>query len=505
MYMSDRAHIKQERKLSILNKTFLYQAVIFIILLSGLLSSCLATPVPATVSTGTQPVADETVLPAAGEPLRITIGFTPSEKHVQNPERGLAGDAELDDPDYSQYYQDEYTIVYMDVRLDDYREIDLPREFLDEIDAWFSSMRQGGVKAIVRFSYNDGPYPDPEPDASLDQILRHIQQVEPLLKKNSDVIAWVEAGFIGAWGEWHASTNGLDDDMNAKRTILFSLLDAVPADRMVLLRYPVDIMTIFPNPLSRDEAFSGTYQSRVGFHNDCFLSSFDDEHTYGRDGVFSVDSEISYLAQISQYVPVGGESCAYNPPRSDCPKALDEIARLHFTQLSDGWHPDVLDAWAAQGCYEEIQDRLGYRFSLVSMTFNESVRPGGVLNVEITLKNSGFASLINPRYVYAILDGPAHFETVLDVDPRFWASGELSLLQMHLRLPATAPEGTYKLALWLPDSAVTLRNDSRYAIRFANDDVWDEKTGYNILTEVDVNSQGNGVVDPAATEFILLP
>jgi hypothetical protein len=76
---------------------------------------------------------------------------------------------------------------------------------------------------------------------------------------------------------------------------------------------------------------------------------------------------------------------------------------------------------------------------------------------------------------------------------------------MHLRLPATAPEGTYKLALWLPDSAVTLRNDSRYAIRFANDDVWDEKTGYNILTEVDVNSQGNGVVDPAATEFILLP
>ncbi len=483
-----------------LKKALFHRVLYSVWLLSGLVVSCSAPPASETAI-----VVETTSPPQSDERPLVTIFYTESAEGVQNPERGFAGDADLQDPDYSQYYQDQYTLVYVDVRLDEYREADLPPDFLGEMDAWFVSMRAGGVKAIVRFSYNDGPYPSPEPDASLEQILRHIQQLEPVLKRNSDVIAWVEAGFIGAWGEWHASTNGLDEDPDAKRKILFSLLDAVPVDRMILLRYPVDIMTMFPTPLSKADAFSGTYQSRVGFHNDCFLSSSDDEHTYGRDGVFAIDSEYDYLSQSTQYVPVGGESCAYNPPRSDCPTALEEIARLHFTELSDGWYPEVLDAWETQGCYDEIQNRLGYRFSLVSTVFNEAVQPGGILNVTVQLTNSGFASLLNPRPAYVILDGPARFEALLPVDPRFWASGEQSMFEMRLRLPASAPEGTYKLILWLPDASMTLRTDPRYAVRFANTGVWDAETGYNILTEVDVNSQAGGVIDPAESEFILLP
>jgi hypothetical protein len=50
-----------------------------------------------------------------------------------------------------------------------------------------------------------------------------------------------------------------------------------------------------------------------------------------------------------------------------------------------------------------------------------------------------------------------------------------------------------------------LRNDPRYAIQFANDGIWDEKTGYNILTEVDVDSAAGGMIDPSASEFIVLP
>ena len=488
-----------------LKKVFLYKVLCSIFLLSGSILACSALTVEETEVPELYPVVIETGLPELPEPPRVTVLFSESVESIQNPERGFAGDADLQDTDYSQYYQDQYTLVYADIRLDEYRETDLPLDFLGEMETWFASMRAGGVKAITRFSYNDGPYPNTEPDASLDQILKHIQQVGPILKRNSDVIAWVEAGFIGAWGEWHASTNGLDDDLNAKRSVLFALLDALPADRMVLLRYPVDIITIFPNPLSEDQAFSGTYQSRVGFHNDCFLSSFDDEHTYGRDGVFAIDSEMNYLSQSSQYVPVGGESCAYNPPRSDCPTALDEIAQLHFSELNDGWHPDVLDEWERQGCYTDIQNKLGYRFTLISTTFNEAVRPGGILNVDVALKNSGFASLINPRPVYVILDGPTRFETLLPVEPRFWASGEQAHIQMRLRLPVSAPEGTYKLALWLPDAATTLRNDPRYAIQFANDGVWDEKNGYNILTEIDVDSSADGMTDPAASEFIVLP
>ena len=47
-------------------------------------------------------------------------------------------------------------------------------------------------------------------------------------------------------------------------------------------------------------------------------------------------------------------------------------------------------------------------------------------------------------------------------------------------------QGDYKLYLNLPDPYPTLHDDPRYSIRLANDSVWDEATGYNLLTTVTV-------------------
>ena len=460
----------------------------FILFLVYLISSCSISPVRQTSRTP-EPltVVDENVpLPTATP--KTTIFFKESAENFPNPERGFAGYADLQASDHFQSYEEGYTLVHINIRLDEYREQDIPLKFLDEIDSWFSSIRENGVKAVLRFSYNDGPYPDPEPDASLEQILRHIQQLEPLLKENSDVIAWMEAGFIGAWGEWHTSTNKLDDDQDAKKKVLFSLLDALPSDRMVSLRYPMDIMKMFPTPLSRDDAYTGTYQSRVGFHNDCFLSGFDDEHTYARRGVFTLEQELDYLSQLTQFVPVGGESCAYNPPRGDCPDASMEVSLLHITELNDGWFPDVLDAWKEQGCYYEFQLKLGYRISLNSVTVNQEVSPGGILDMDVILENKGFASMVNPRPVYVVLDGPDRFQVELLEDPRFWMPGSETKFNARLQIPDSMPDGTYKLAIWLPDAYESLQNNPRYSVRFANEDVWDNKTGYNILGTVTIDS-----------------
>ena len=44
----------------------------------------------------------------------------------------------------------------------------------------------------------------------------------------------------------------------------------------------------------------------------------------------------------------------------------------------------------------------------------------------------------------------------------------------------------YKLYLNLPDPKPNLHNDPRYSIRLANENCWDETTGYNYLTTVTV-------------------
>lgn len=439
------------------------------------------------------------------EPPQVVEEYSASDEFFPNPERGFSTEIEFDDEDYAEYYEGGITLGYATFRLDEYREEELPAEFLANLDDWFGRIRGSGLKVIVRFAYNDGPYPFPEPDASLEQILIHIQQLTPILQKNADVIAWLEAGFVGAWGEWHTSTNGLDDDPQAKSEILFALLNALSPDRSILLRYPVDLMTNFPQPLSLETAFNGSNQARVGFHNDCFVSSPDDEKTYARDGIRSIEEEMNYLSATTRFVPVGGETCAYEPPRSDCPTALSEMQVLHFDEIGDGWYPETLQAWEAQGCYAEMESRLGYRLSLVSSSINERVAPGGIINLSIELENSGFSSIKNPRPLYLILDGETYYELLLPIDPRLWAAGENSTFTVQARIPADAPEGEYQVALWLPDAYESLREYPQYAVRFANPLVWDEDSGYNVIRSLRVDSRAEGETDPNAAEFSILP
>lgn len=483
--------------------------IYFVTLIAFLLVACSSglTPVTqtlqptfTTIPTVTPESTPTAILP---EPERISLNYEVSQEFVQNPERGFSSESDIEDTDLNEYYEDDVTLVYTTVYLDEYRESDIPPEILTQMETYFKNVRLGGVKVILRFTYNDGPYPNPEPDASLDQILRHIEQITPVLQSNADVIAWVEAGFVGAWGEWHASTNGLDKNIDAKQTILNSLLEAVPQDRSVLLRYPVDIMTIYPTPLTGEVAFSGTNQSRVGFHNDCFLASSNDENTFERDGVFTFQEELNYMGQSTQFVPVGGESCALNPPRSDCPTALQELAIFHYSELGDGWHPDVLNAWDTQGCYREIEDRMGYRLSLLESTVNEIVSPGGVLDLSVSLENSGFASPVNYRPVYLVLDGPTRFEVLLPVEARLWLPGKHSF-NTKIRLPASMIEGEYRLALWMPDSYDSLKNNPRYSVNFANYNLWEEASGYNILRTISVDPAAGGNVDSSASEFMVI-
>ena len=39
-------------------------------------------------------------------------------------------------------------------------------------------------------------------DAALPQMLKHIDQLKPLLQANEDVILSVQIGFIGVWGKF---------------------------------------------------------------------------------------------------------------------------------------------------------------------------------------------------------------------------------------------------------------------------------------------------------------
>jgi hypothetical protein len=105
--------------------------------------------------------------------------------------------------------------------------------------------------------------------------------------------------------------------------------------------------------------------------------------------------------------------------------------------------------------------------------------------VEFTIKNVGFGELFNPRNVEVVLRNNSTGDLLtaaLSADPRFWAGGETDFITTQLAIPDNLPEGIYSIGLWMPDIEATLRNDVRFAIRFANEGVWEAATGINILT-----------------------
>ena len=168
-----------------------------LLLISLLAASCL----PAPVTVPPSPIARTETPPSADIPLQH-ITFTPSAADIPNPERGFYEGVELGETDLTwRPAETGNHLLYLNARLDDYRDRDLTDEYLAELEDFFIAARQAGLKTIVRFSYNDGEtYPAPAPDASLEQVLRHIEQLAPVLEVNKDVIAWFEAGFIGAIG-----------------------------------------------------------------------------------------------------------------------------------------------------------------------------------------------------------------------------------------------------------------------------------------------------------------
>jgi hypothetical protein len=431
---------------------------------------------------------------ASPEPEIVTHTFTATDLPILNPERGFFTPYELPgSPGFSPVRATGNTLVHLNIRLDDWRELDIPQVVLDGFDVSFADIRDAGLKAIIRFSYNEGPYPDSEPDASKSQILRHIEQLAPILQKNADIIAWLEAGFIGAWGEWHTSTNGLDN-VTDKHEILTALLTAIP-DRYVQVRYPANIIEMYPEPLDAIDA-------RVAHHNDCFLSSATDVGTYERDGVNTIERDQKYLAELTRFTPMSGETCAPNPPRSECASAIKEMELLHFSAINEAYHKGILRSWEDGGCMGEINNRLGYRFFLVAANFNERVRPGGTLNLRLDINNTGFASLVNRHPLNIVLDGQQRYVVPLDIDTRQWEPGTVTVNAM-LHVPSNVNKGEYRLALWLPDGNESLRENPLYAIQFANENVWEESTGWNVIGTVMVSKDAGGSYQPGQ-EFVVM-
>jgi hypothetical protein len=438
-----------------------------------------------------------------------TVPFDEIGGDILNPERGWVGYTGIGGsfsgirvpPDPVATPPTTVTIVKMDL---DQTQAQIPQGTLDALVSTLAAARAAGVKVILRPVYrmDDSGASGADP-TSAPFVVSHVRQLGQTLRDQSDVIAVLQMGMLGPWGEFH--TSPLIDN-GGWVDILDALLEELPVSRMVQVRRPCHKDHYFKGrgPLLEVEAFNGSDVARVGHFNDCFLGdTLADQGTYenptGIVPVRTIAEWRTYGAADTRYTFVGGETCGNNA-RASCDAARTDLAQFHWSYLGHGWYqPTVGPTGVLAACRGEITERLGYRLVLEEAVHSTSVRPGQSLALAVRLRNEGYAPPINPRPVFAVLsDGATTYRAELTgVDPRRWAPGQASTFSVTLGVPAGATAGMWSLSLWLPDAAMSIRDRSEYALRFANDKTWSASTGRNTLSTV--------AISPGAVENTTTP
>lgn len=448
------------------------------------------------------------------------VTYTPDNTTVfRNPERGFTEElsaivspgnpnvvkGELSASASSYWVTERMSLVMVLYNFNLYKSSDLPAAVLEGFDEDMQELRNYGMKCVLRFAYTEEE--SDKVDATPAWVSRHLEQLQPHLAANADVIYVLEAGFVGVWGEWYYTTNYTNESqqMNDKRRqVINALLANAPADRFILCRYPLIKIGYLGDevPLGSTEAFSGTARARIGHHNDAFLNDYGNDGTYGRDGDGPSDDPVlrQYIATETLYVPNGGETNVESSSKAKkvYANAPVEMSAYHWSFCGRSYAEQVTSRWRSSGLFDTLNIHMGYRYNLLDATWSDEVEPEGTLSLTLRLRNVGYAPLYNARTAYIVMQGNGHTcRLPLQTDPRRWLpDGAVSTISEELPLPSDLAAGTYRLYLHLPDAYESLAGDPRYAIRMANTGMWDEATGWNDLNAVvTVRSSAQGVED----------
>lgn len=301
---------------------------------------------------------------------------------------------------------------------------DLTEDALNVLQQTFDNIRANKGFVIVRICYD--PWYNGRSNVTPEHkwVLRHVEQLAPVLSKNTDVIVALEMGMHGAYGEMHSDTS-ITYDRVAEATNL--MLRNTPPELKILTRtgnYSAKVLgfdnwgvdfRIDGEKFAEIAKAKGDTMYRVGMFNDGYLGTQYDYGTWGADCKTSICREegVAWLEKYGINTPYGGEALttAGGYEVINTPEFLSyEGFRTHTSYLNIQWNNNLIDGWKKSQFegkdfeydgskidsltgFKYVNDHLGYRFVLRESWMSDTVGFDHVLHAKFRVQNVGFGNL----------------------------------------------------------------------------------------------------------------
>lgn len=432
------------------------------------------------------------------------INYNESLTELNNPERGFYEPIGLNmQVSNNKVLNPKNNLVHLRVGIGSFsskvngeKDLEFTDDMLNALDKTLKNIRSNGGSVIIRFAYdNFNGTKDVEP--SLDMILTHIGQLKKLFNDNADVIAYVELGFFGPWGEMHSSKICTKENVSIA---IDAMLDSVPKNIKIGVRTPAYYASwadISLEKINENITTSESNAYRVGLYNDGYLGSESDLGTFKNR-----DVEVSWLNNQAKHTFYGGEvvaNYATGTPLNTIDYISQEGFLTHTTYLNLRWNNTVIDSWKntiynghdelykGLSAFLYINNHLGYRFVLRKSMLTTNIEQYSNLQGKLNIENVGFGNIINEKKVTIILKkGEETVEIKTNLDPTTWDSKKISEIDFNIPLPKDISLGKWDVYLRISKLG-DLKNDNNYqSISFANENIFDSNLGANYIGSINI-------------------
>ncbi|GMM61934.1 hypothetical protein NUTIK01_27110 [Novosphingobium sp. IK01] len=243
----------------------------------------------------------------------------------------------------------------------------------------------------------------------------HIRQLGSVLASHRRAVFAVESGLVGFWGEQHGDT--------PDKQTPSAIASVVDQWRVALAGTQIQILARYPKALQEHIAKQPdilAIQPKVGFWNDC-LGAHDDVNM-----------------QVRQVPIVEGETCML-APRIDysCNTMMGYFQSIQLDELHSEYYRDIIAGWKMQGCFKQLEERLGYRYVIRKAKLADD---GSEIMLQID--NVGWGRSLVSRPLYLVHDGHRvqQIGDLVDFYP-----GSVNHLHIHLNAPLPLSGGSITL------------------------------------------------------------